>query len=80
MFVQIIIVRIMPYYKRRLRRTFLAPNTSTSLQTTLAADAPLAEGQFLHEEQNNNNNNNTVAVITIRLIKFNHLFIYMLTQ
>jgi hypothetical protein len=30
---------------------FLAPNTSTSLQTTLAADAHLAEGQFLHEEQ-----------------------------
>jgi hypothetical protein len=27
------------------------PNTSTSLQTTLAADAHLAEGQFLHEEQ-----------------------------
>jgi hypothetical protein len=39
------------YYKKRLRRTFLAPNTSTSLQTTLAADAHLAEGQFLHEEQ-----------------------------
>jgi hypothetical protein len=30
---------------------FLAPNTSTSLQTTLTADAHLAEGQFLHEEQ-----------------------------
>jgi hypothetical protein len=25
----------------------LAPNTSTSLQTTLAADAHLAEGQFI---------------------------------
>jgi hypothetical protein len=53
---------------------FLAPNTSTSLQTTLAVDAHLAEGQFLHEKQtlnnaksliyragtltNNNNNNN----------------------
>jgi hypothetical protein len=34
-----------------LRRTYLAQNTSTSLQTTLAADAHLAEGQFLHEEQ-----------------------------
>jgi hypothetical protein len=33
----------------------LAPNTSTSLQTTLAADAHLAEGQFLHEEQTLNN-------------------------
>jgi hypothetical protein len=30
---------------------FLAPNTSTSLQTTLAAAAHPAEGQFLHEEQ-----------------------------
>jgi hypothetical protein len=29
----------------------LAPNTSTSLQTVLAADAHLAGGQFLHEEQ-----------------------------
>jgi hypothetical protein len=36
---------------KRLRRTFLAPNTSTPLQTTLAADAHLAERQFLHEEQ-----------------------------
>jgi hypothetical protein len=39
------------YYKKRLRSTFLAPKTSTSLQTTLAADAHLAEGQFLHDEQ-----------------------------
>jgi hypothetical protein len=39
---------------------FLAPNTSTSLQTTLAADAHLAEEKFVDEEQtlNNNNNNN----------------------
>jgi hypothetical protein len=29
----------------------LAPNTSTSLQTTSAADAHLAERQFLHEKQ-----------------------------
>jgi hypothetical protein len=29
----------------------LAPNTSPSFQTTLAADAHLAEGQFLHEDQ-----------------------------
>jgi hypothetical protein len=35
--------------------TFLAPNTSTTLQTTLAADAHLAEGQFLFEEQTLNN-------------------------
>jgi hypothetical protein len=28
-------------------RTFLVPNTSTSLQTALAAAAHLAEGQFL---------------------------------
>jgi hypothetical protein len=45
----------MTYCKRRLRRRFLVPNTSTSLQTTLAADAHLAEGQFLHEEQTLNN-------------------------
>jgi hypothetical protein len=45
----------MTYYNRRLRKTFLAPNTSTSLQTTLAADARLAEGQFLDEEQTLNN-------------------------
>jgi hypothetical protein len=32
-------------------KNFLAPNTSTFLQTTLAADAHLAEGQFLLEEQ-----------------------------
>jgi hypothetical protein len=53
--VQIITVGIITYYKRRLRRRFLAPNTSTSLQTTLAADAHLAERQFLDEEQILNN-------------------------
>jgi hypothetical protein len=51
MYVQIVIVIIIAYYEKRLRSTFQAPNTSTSLQTTLAADAHLAEGQFLHEEQ-----------------------------
>jgi hypothetical protein len=34
---------------------FLATNTSASLQTTLAADAHLAEGQFLREQQTLNN-------------------------
>jgi hypothetical protein len=29
----------------------LAPNTSTSLQITLVADAHVAEGQFLHDKQ-----------------------------
>jgi hypothetical protein len=38
-------------FKNRLGRTLLAPNTSTSLQTTLAAAAHPAEGQFLDEEQ-----------------------------
>jgi hypothetical protein len=33
----------------------MAPNTSTSLQTTLAADAHLTEGQYLYEEQTLNN-------------------------
>jgi hypothetical protein len=38
-------------YKTLLRGTFLAPNTTSApLQTTLAADAHLAEGQFLHEQ------------------------------
>jgi hypothetical protein len=36
-------------------RTFPAPNTSTSLQRTLVADAHLAEGQFLLGEQTLNN-------------------------
>jgi hypothetical protein len=39
------------YYKILLKRTFWVSNTSTSLQTTLAADAHLAEGQFLYEKQ-----------------------------
>jgi hypothetical protein len=51
----IITVRVIQYYKRRLRRKFLAPNTSTSLKPTLAADAHLAEGQSLDEEQTLNN-------------------------
>jgi hypothetical protein len=34
---------------------FLDSNTSTSLQTTLAADSHLAEGQFLLEKQTLNN-------------------------
>jgi hypothetical protein len=41
---------------------FLAPNTSTSLQTTLAAAAHLAEGQF-NNNNNNNNNNNRVSFL-----------------
>jgi hypothetical protein len=65
MFVQIIIITIIPYYKNRLRRTFLAPNTSTSLQTTLAADAHLAERQFLHE---GHTFNNAIIIIIIIII------------
>jgi hypothetical protein len=34
---------------------FLNPNTSSSLQIALAADAHLAEGQFLQKEQTLNN-------------------------
>jgi hypothetical protein len=49
MYVQII-ETIIAFYKKRLRRMFLAPNMSTSLQTTLAAYVHPAEGQFLHEE------------------------------
>jgi hypothetical protein len=47
-------------FKKSLGRTFLVPNTSTSLQTTLAAVAHLAEGQFLVEEQTLNNANNNI--------------------
>jgi hypothetical protein len=43
------------HYKIRLKNIFLAPNMSKSMQTTLAADARLAERQFLHEEQTLNN-------------------------
>jgi uncharacterized membrane protein YcgQ (UPF0703/DUF1980 family) len=47
----IIKVTVVAYYKKLLSSTFPAPNTSTSLQTKLAADAHLAEGQFLLEQQ-----------------------------
>jgi hypothetical protein len=43
---------------------------STSLQTTLAAEAHPSEGQFLLEEQtlnNNNNNNNMMPYILVEL-------------
>jgi hypothetical protein len=45
------VITTIAYYRTLLKRMFLAPNTSTSLQTTLAADAHLAERQLLHEEQ-----------------------------
>jgi hypothetical protein len=51
----IIIIIVTAYYKKWLMWTFPAPNASTSLQTALAANAHLAEGQFLHEEQTLNN-------------------------
>jgi hypothetical protein len=49
--IMIIITTAIAYYNKRLMRIFPAPNMSTSLQTTLAADAHLVEGQFLLEEQ-----------------------------
>jgi hypothetical protein len=49
MYVQIIIITIIAYYKKRLRRTFLTPNTSASLQTALAAAAHLAEGADIEQ-------------------------------
>jgi hypothetical protein len=51
----IIIITAIAYYNKLLMRTFPALNTSTSLQTTLAADSHLAKGQFLLEEQTLNN-------------------------
>jgi hypothetical protein len=38
-------------YKICFSNSVFVPNMSTSLQTTLAAEAHLAEGQFLLEEQ-----------------------------
>jgi hypothetical protein len=46
-----IVIAAIAYYNRWLMRKFPAPNTSASLQTTFAADAHLAEGQFLLAEQ-----------------------------
>jgi hypothetical protein len=53
-----VLIRCKDHYKILIRRTVLAPNTSKSLQTTLDADAHLAEGQFLL----NNNNNNVILI------------------
>jgi hypothetical protein len=39
------------YNKTLLRKTVLFSNTSTSLQTALADEAHLAEGQFVIQEQ-----------------------------
>jgi hypothetical protein len=41
-------------YKMCLRKIFPAPNTSPFLQTTLAAEAHLADGQFVNEWENFN--------------------------
>jgi hypothetical protein len=49
---------------------FLAPNRSTSLQTTLAADAHLAEGKVLHEEQTLNNAKSLIYRAGTRRLKF----------
>jgi hypothetical protein len=51
------------HYKILLRRTVLAPNTSKSLQTTLAADADLAEGQFLLGGQTLNKAKSLIIII-----------------
>jgi hypothetical protein len=46
-----VIIRKKSHYKIWLRRRVLAANTLASLETTLAAEAYQAEGQFLLEEQ-----------------------------
>jgi hypothetical protein len=46
-----ILIRILNHYKISVRETVLAPNTSTFLQTTSAAEAHLAEGQIFFEGQ-----------------------------
>jgi hypothetical protein len=57
------------HYKTRLRKIGLAPNTPTSLQTTLVAAADLAEGRILFEGQKikNNNNNNSISFIRVHV-------------
>jgi hypothetical protein len=44
------LITIITYYNKLFRRTFLAANTSSSLQTPLAAYAHPADGPLLHEE------------------------------
>jgi hypothetical protein len=46
----LIYIEVNIYYRKQLRRTFLASNISI-----LANDSHLAEGQFLNEEQTLNN-------------------------
>jgi hypothetical protein len=49
-----------------VQRNCLVPNTSTSLQATLAAEVHLAEGQFIWDRASNddddNINNNIVKI------------------
>jgi hypothetical protein len=49
---------------------FLAPSTSTSLQTTLAAAAHPAEGQFVHEEQTLSNAKSLIYRVGARRQQF----------
>jgi hypothetical protein len=49
------------HYKIYLRDRDFVPNTFTPLQTTLTAEAHLAEGQFLLEEQ----------TLNLEIIQFN---------
>jgi hypothetical protein len=45
------------------RETLWFLKTSNSLQTTLAAEAHLAEGQFDDDDDDNNNNNNNLILV-----------------
>jgi hypothetical protein len=56
-------------YKIYFSNRAFGPKTSTSLQTTLATEAHLREGQFLLTEQTLNNNNS----IQFNSIQFNSL-------
>jgi hypothetical protein len=56
----IIITTVRACFIKLLSRMFLDPNTLTSLQIILSADAHLAEGQFLLEEQTLNNANSLI--------------------
>jgi hypothetical protein len=46
-----ILIKEKKHYKHIIKKIVLVPNTSTSLQTILAAEVNLAEGNFLLKER-----------------------------
>jgi hypothetical protein len=66
-----------------LRVIIPAKNSAGKLQAAcplnLAFSSVSRVPTLLELSNNNNNNNNNIIIIIIRLIKFKHLFVYMLT-